>query len=450
MNLSEQAKLEKLRSAYYNPKMGLVSADRLYRKLRSEGISRKEVESFVKKQQVQQEHQLQRKPEYYPIYSVMDGSYQADLMFYPRLRVINNGYDTIMTCIEITTRKGYCIPMKGKRTDAVLDAWEVLSTETKAAGMPIRVLTTDLGSEWISDALDEELQNGQIHHFLAREGDHHKMGMIERFNRTIKALLNKYFTAYNTKGKWIDALPDIVHNYNNTFHRGIQCTPMEAERNPTIRKHIREAASFKTALLDHQKNLHVGDKVRVLRNRVLFEKEGPKWTKQVYEIERDDVTSFKLKGQNKVYKHYELLKVGDVEVNPFVRTTSSHDVEDKLDRARKSRRGAVPPVPHRPSTRFQGKAPQGEVGKRWTRGPNSLQEREIEALKKALVGMQFMDEGIRWKILDVKWNGTYRQIMVYYYDMDKFEEAPVRKYQEYTPVEVIREILDENNLQINI
>lgn len=116
---------------------------------------------------------------------------------------------------------------------------------------------------------------------------------------------------------------------------------MEVERNPTIRKHIREAASFKTSLLDHRKSLHVGDKVRVLRNRVLFEKEGPKWNKQVYEKERDDVTGFKLKGKNKVYKHYELLKVGHVEVNPFVRTTSSHDVEDKLDRARKSRREAV-------------------------------------------------------------------------------------------------------------
>ena len=93
------------------------------------------------------------------------------------------------------------------------------------------------------------------------------MGMIERFNRTMKALLGKYFTAFNTKGKWIDTLEDIVYNYNHTFHRGIQCTPMEAEKSKTIRAQIRGAAYFKTSLLDHTRNLHVGDRVRVLRNR---------------------------------------------------------------------------------------------------------------------------------------------------------------------------------------
>ena len=134
--------------------------------------------------------------------------------------------------------------------------------------------------------------------------------MIERFNRTMKAL-SKYFVAYNTK-EWIDALPDIVYNYNHTFHRGIQCTPVEAEQSAQIRRN-QEAASFKTSLLDHRKSLHVGDKVRVLRNRVLFEKEGPKWSRQVYEIEVDNITSFKLKGQDREYKHYELLKVGQVQ-----------------------------------------------------------------------------------------------------------------------------------------
>ena len=56
MNLSNEQKLEKLRDAYYDPKVGLVSVDRLYRKLQSSGIARSEVQAFVKKQQVQQEH----------------------------------------------------------------------------------------------------------------------------------------------------------------------------------------------------------------------------------------------------------------------------------------------------------------------------------------------------------------------------------------------------------
>ena len=78
------------------------------------------------------------------------------------------------------------------------------------------------------------------------------------------------------------------------------------------------------------------------------------------------------------------------------------------------------------------------------------QKEEIHALKKQLVGTEFLDEGIRWKIVNVKWNGKYQKIMVHYYDMDQYVEMPSLKNQEYTPVEVIREILQENNLQKSI
>ena len=97
MTLSEKETDAILQKVYYDPKIGLVSADRLYKKLKSQGVTRKEVDEFLKKQQVQQLHYQPKKPTYYPIYSMMDGSYQADLMFYPRLKKINNGYDTILT-----------------------------------------------------------------------------------------------------------------------------------------------------------------------------------------------------------------------------------------------------------------------------------------------------------------------------------------------------------------
>ena len=71
-------------------------------------------------------------------------------------------------------------------------------------------------------------------------------------------------------------------------------------------------------------------------------------------------------------------------------------------------------------------------------------------MKRQLVDAQFIDDDIKWKIVDVKWNGKYRQIMVYYYDVDKYSDVPSLKNQEYTPIHVIRDILNENNLQENI
>ena len=52
--------------------------------------------------------------------------------------------------------------MKGKRTEVVLNTRDMLRKETEKTGMPIRVLTTDLGSEWMSDAFDNVLVEEKI------------------------------------------------------------------------------------------------------------------------------------------------------------------------------------------------------------------------------------------------------------------------------------------------
>ena len=48
-----------------------------------------------------------------------------------------------------------------------------------------------------------------------------KSSVIERWNRTMKNLMWKYFTANNTQ-KFIDVLPSMVEQYNNTYHRSIK------------------------------------------------------------------------------------------------------------------------------------------------------------------------------------------------------------------------------------
>ena len=51
--------------------------------------------------------------------------------------------------------------------------------------------------------------------------------MIERFNRTIKEKMFKYFSANNTR-KYVDVLDLLVDQYNNTIHSPIKMTPKEA------------------------------------------------------------------------------------------------------------------------------------------------------------------------------------------------------------------------------
>ena len=56
-----------------------------------------------------------------------------------------------------------------------------------------------------------------------------KSCVIERFLRTTKENVFKYFSANNTR-KYVDVLDSLVDQYNNTIHSSIKMTPKEASR----------------------------------------------------------------------------------------------------------------------------------------------------------------------------------------------------------------------------
>ena len=56
-----------------------------------------------------------------------------------------------------------------------------------------------------------------------------KYCLIERFNRTIKEKMFKYFSANNTR-KFVDILDLLVDQYNNAIYSSIKITPKETSR----------------------------------------------------------------------------------------------------------------------------------------------------------------------------------------------------------------------------
>ena len=78
------------------------------------------------------------------------------------------------------------------------------------------VLTTDSGSEFVNNKVKELLNKQGIEHYVAEPEDHTRMGMIERFNKSIKDKLEKYFVSSN-KYNWVDQLPNILQNYNDLY-----------------------------------------------------------------------------------------------------------------------------------------------------------------------------------------------------------------------------------------
>ena len=66
------------------------------------------------------------------------------------------------------------------------------------------------------------MKQQNIYHF-STHGDA-KASIAERFNRTLKSKLYKYFTAANTL-KYVDVLPKLMYQYNHTYHRSIRMSP---------------------------------------------------------------------------------------------------------------------------------------------------------------------------------------------------------------------------------
>ena len=88
-------------------------------------------------------------------------------------------------------------------------------------------LWVDEGREFYnSDFKKLPEKNGILMYHTFNEG---KAVVIEWFNRTLKNIMWKHFTASNTN-KYLDAFPSIVEKYNNTFHRSIKTTPKEASK----------------------------------------------------------------------------------------------------------------------------------------------------------------------------------------------------------------------------
>ena len=85
-------------------------------------------------------------------------------------------------------------------------------------------LQTDKGKEFYNRPVTSWLKEQDIQHF-STHGDA-KAAVVERFNRTLKQRLYRYFTAANTL-EFVDILPDLVDGYNATPHRSIGMAPKQ-------------------------------------------------------------------------------------------------------------------------------------------------------------------------------------------------------------------------------
>jgi hypothetical protein len=275
---------EELLEYLYHKKKNYGGINQLYNKAKiaHPGIRKEFVKEWLNEQknyQLNKVEKVGKKKEFLPIYSEIPFNFQIDLTFFPRYKKYNNGYYVLFTAININTRFVYAYYSKDKSMEEILKMLKLMEKKTI-----INAITCDEGKEFVNNEFKNFCSENKIIIYYVK-GDSHKLGIINRFHRTLKDTLKNYFVDNNLK--WVDVIDDIIYNYNHTVNSGIGIEPYKvtnAIENNIINEKRNITEHMKENIVEQFK---VGDYVRILRKKKIFEdKLLPKYFDIVFIIKK--------------------------------------------------------------------------------------------------------------------------------------------------------------------
>ena len=150
----------------------------------------------------------------------VDDIWTADLVDMSPYSRSNSGNKYLLTVIDVFSKYGWVVPLKTKTGKEVAMAFQELFTDNA----PPSRLWTDKGTEFYNRQVKRVLAANNV--TLYSTENEEKSSVVERWNRTMKNLMWKYFTANNTQ-KYLDVRSGMVEKYNNTYHRSIKLKPTD-------------------------------------------------------------------------------------------------------------------------------------------------------------------------------------------------------------------------------
>ncbi|CAB4019499.1 integrase core domain-containing, partial [Paramuricea clavata] len=149
---------------------------------------------------------------------------------------------------------------------------QVLEKFYERFGRYPKVARFDEGSEFYNNGVKALLGEHDFRYFSTRLTGK-KAAIVERFDRTLKTRMWKYFTEQKfteKKKKWIDVLPNFVHSYNHSKHRTIGMKP--ADVNETNKDKVWTKTYGYPLSHFPEPKFKVGDRVRDKIYRGTFDK----------------------------------------------------------------------------------------------------------------------------------------------------------------------------------
>ncbi|PFX14318.1 putative uncharacterized transposon-derived protein F54H12.3 [Stylophora pistillata] len=228
----------------------------------------------------------------------IDEIWCSDLVEMQKFAKWNKGYRYLLMVLDIFSKYGWIVPLKNKKGESVAEGFERIFTEGR---VPKR-LWVDKGTEYYNSHVKDLMKANDVEMYSTENEE--KSSVCERWNRTIKTKMWKQFTIQNNTVYTEGLLPKILKEYNNTKHRSIGMTPVEASKKKN------ENAVYLKLYGEHLKGVGthrrekpkfaVGDHVRISKfKRKLFDKGyTPNWSEEIFVVDEVHYTkpiTYKLK-----------------------------------------------------------------------------------------------------------------------------------------------------------
>ena len=217
---------------------------------------------------------------------------QSDLMDLNYFKGRNGGHRYVLVVIDVFTKRAFCRALKGKSAAAAAPAIrEILDPLTT-----VKVFQSDLGREFFNGRVASYFRQRKIEVWVSEDRET-KAQCAERFIRTLRSKIMRYMTAHGTQ-KWVDVLPQLVANYNNSWHRSIGMAPNKAgpDTYHEIRRRLYPPAATANAKVKapaakrrrarREDDVKVGDTVRISRVLETFEKLTFRWTDELWRVRK--------------------------------------------------------------------------------------------------------------------------------------------------------------------
>lgn len=260
----------------------------------------------------------------------LDDLWQMDLGQLDRYAKVNKNFKYILTVIDCFSKFIWAKPLKTKTGEEVTHAFESI---LKESGRRPKNLQTDQGREFFNTHFKKLMQKYDINHYNTYS--RMKAAIVERAIRTIKERLFKHFSL-NGSYKWIDALSEIIENYNRRKHRTIKMRPCDINK--------RNEAKIRKLVYNHLKivgirKFKVNDIVRISRAKQVFDKGyTPNWTTELFKISKVRITNpttYLLEDMNGLpiaggFYGYELQKTNNPDIYLVERITGRRKLKGKV------------------------------------------------------------------------------------------------------------------------